>query len=116
MRLTIWNCRGMARPAAARSLRALERRFNPDIVFLSETKVNSSGSLLNQLGFVNFVEWPSCGRRGGLAMAWKNGVNLEVRGCTEHLINVIIRSDSPHQPWMLTGVYAPVEWCRKECF
>lgn len=116
MRFTIWNCCGMARPAATRSLRALERKFYSDILFLSETKVYSLATLLVQLGFVNFVEWPSNGRKGGLVLAWKLGVDLEVMMCNENMINAIIYSDPPNQPWMLTGIYAPVEWNKKERF
>lgn len=74
MKLLAWNCRDLARPAVANSLKALERKFLPDIIFLSKTKVSSSFSLLNRFGFVNAVECPVTRRKGRVVLAWKNGV------------------------------------------
>lgn len=116
MRLIAWNCRGLARTAAANSLRALERKFHPDILFLSETKVSSSFSLLNRFGFVNAVECPANRRKGGVILAWKNGVNMEVVSCTDNIISALVHSDPPDQSWMMTSIYAPLDWGRKEFF
>jgi exonuclease III len=48
MKILAWNCRGLARASTIRSLRA-----SPDILFLSETKIQPSAAciILNGLGF-----------------------------------------------------------------
>ena len=50
-----WNCRGLARAAAKRALRALIRDVGPDVVFLSETKIpiDRVRKFLMSLGFYN---------------------------------------------------------------
>jgi exonuclease III len=53
MKLIAWNCRGLARASAIRSLRAKVRKHSPDILYLSETKIPPSAAyfILNGLGF-----------------------------------------------------------------
>lgn len=60
MKIFSWNCRGLSQSSKIRSLRALIRKNNPDIIFLSETKTASSiaSSLMHQLGFNMFVQAP----------------------------------------------------------
>ena len=41
MRTIAWNCRGVGRASTVRALKELIRESNPDIVFLSETKIKS---------------------------------------------------------------------------
>lgn len=116
MKLSCWNCRGLAQPAVARSLRAPEKKHCPDIVFLLETKLSFSSPLLVLLGFVNFVEWLAIGTKGGLILAWKNGCDVEITACRENFISAVISSNLPQLPWMFTEVYAPTEWHKKELF
>jgi exonuclease III len=42
MKLLSWNCRGLGKPDAVRALRQLTKAHHPDIVFLIETKLQSS--------------------------------------------------------------------------
>ncbi|KAB1219839.1 hypothetical protein CJ030_MR3G009481 [Morella rubra] len=116
MRLMFWNCRGLARPVASNSLRAMEQKYSPDIIFLSETKISSTTTLLAPFGFVNLVEWPANRRKGGVVLAWKNGVEIEVSRCSEHIISAIVSSDPPNTPWLLSGVYAPTERSQSVAF
>jgi exonuclease III len=53
MKILAWNCRGLARASTIRSLRAKVRKCSPDILFLSETKIQPSAAciILNGLGF-----------------------------------------------------------------
>lgn len=116
MRLIAWNCRGLAQPTASRSLRALERKFPSNIVFLSETKVSASHLFLDQLGFVNSVEWPADRRQGGVILAWKNGWDIEVTKCSENMISAVVHSNPPSLSWLLAGVYALTECYKKASF
>jgi exonuclease III len=53
MKLLAWNCRGLSRASAIRSLRGLVRKHSPDILFLSETKTQPDTAIviLNNLGY-----------------------------------------------------------------
>jgi hypothetical protein len=69
-----WNCRGLAQPSTIRSLRAMIRKNNLDIIFLSASTIASS--LMLKLGFNMLVQAPPSSSRGGLLIAWKNDVTL----------------------------------------
>jgi exonuclease III len=73
-----WNCRGLAQASTIRSLRALIRKHNPDILFFSETKALPSVStpILRQLGFSLMVHAPPSGSKGGLLLTWRTDVNI----------------------------------------
>lgn len=61
MRLLYWNCRGIARPSAIRSLRAQIRTHQPDMIFVAETLLSDVKTLgvVNSLGFSLFLHVPS---------------------------------------------------------
>jgi len=73
-----WNCRGLAQASTICILRALIRKHNPDILFLSETKALPlvSTPILRQLGFSLMVHAPPSGSKGGLLLAWRTDVNI----------------------------------------
>jgi exonuclease III len=73
-----WNCRGLVQASTIRSLRALIRNHNPDILFLSETKTAPfvSTPILHQLGFTSLLHVPPSGSKGGLLLAWKTDINI----------------------------------------
>ena len=92
MKLIAGNCRGLGNGPAIRSLLNLQKEEDPDILFLSETKMDSRRmeGLRWKLGMTNLVvkdcnreEWWSCGlleEGDRLALAW--GVPLLHRcGC-----------------------------------
>jgi hypothetical protein len=54
MKILSWNCRGLSRPSAVRSLRALIRENSPEILFLSETKSSPLKFLLSSIPLVSF--------------------------------------------------------------
>ena len=109
MKLLSWNCRGFAWAAAIQKFKGLLRDVNPDCIFLSKTKIpkRKISPLLTQLGFVNIVYINPIRKAGGLCFAWKNGLDIEPLYSNNNLINVIIFSDPPNTPWMLSLVYGP---------
>ena len=56
MKIVAWNIRGVGRPDFLSQVKKLSRKFAPNILFLSETKVNASRSLniLSKLQFGSF--------------------------------------------------------------
>lgn len=73
-----WNCRGLARATATRTLRAIIR----DIVDLR-------------------------GKKGGLVVGWKIGVDMEITFKSSNIINGLIFFDSMNEPWLISFVYGP---------
>jgi exonuclease III len=57
MRITTWNCRGLGNGPAVRGLLDLQKQEDPDILFLSETKLDGRKmeTLKWQLGMNNLV-------------------------------------------------------------
>ena len=97
-----WNCQDLAWVSAKRTLKALIRDIGLDIVFLSETKIpiNRSRKLLESLGFYNIEYVDPKGKKGGLIVCWKIGVDLEVTYKCSNMINVLIFSNPINEPWL----------------
>ena len=80
IRLISWNCQGLGNPWTGKSLRKIVREQVPTVCFLMETRLDKEGfeKLYSSLLFQNkiIVKQPDSG--GGLALLWKNNVNLEV--------------------------------------
>lgn len=47
------------------------------------------------------------GSSGGIAMLWKNMIDLQIVVSTNHYISALIMNDPTTELWMLTGVYGP---------
>jgi hypothetical protein len=59
------------------------------------------------LGFSDWLEVPFVGLQGGLFLAWKFGVDIELVRLDKHCISYLVYSDPPHHPWLFFGMYAP---------
>ena len=102
-----WNCRGLARPAAVRTLRRLIRDQSPDILFISEAKISPPqvSTTLNRLGFFLMSQVAASSSNGGLALAWHPGVDLKCFASDKNNISAWCFSDPHHSPWILSCVY-----------
>jgi hypothetical protein len=116
MRILAWNCRGLARPAAVRTLRRLIRDQSPDILFLSKTKISPQVSAtLNRLGFFLVSQVVATGINGGLVLSWRLGIELECFVLNKN-ISAWCYSDPPTFPWILSCVYGPSNRCDRRAF
>ncbi|KAK3014543.1 hypothetical protein RJ639_008317 [Escallonia herrerae] len=121
MILLAWNVRGLGRAERVRALKNDVRHLKPDILFLSETLSSSSrlSHILEPLGFTNLCFVPPSGIKkpaGGLCLAWKMGVDIEITLQNQNIINALVFSDPPTTPWMLSMVYGPPHWTNKRQF
>ena len=87
-------------------LRNLVQQWDPDFVFLSETKLKNKSMEKKKMsvGFINGLIIPSHGRSGGLAFLWKKEIIVDVQSYLDRHIDAIITKDSRFK-WRITGFY-----------
>ena len=94
MNLICWNYRGLGNPRTVQKLANLVNRYNPLVLFLSETKRKSGEMewLRSRWGFENCLAVDSVGRSGGLALLWRQKAFLEILSYSNQHIDAIIRN------------------------
>ncbi|KAJ1259810.1 hypothetical protein BS78_10G184600 [Paspalum vaginatum] len=115
MKLIAWNCRGLGNDPAVRNLLKLQKEEDPDILFLSETKLDRNwiDGLRWRLGLTNLVVKNSDGRNGGLAIFWRKGVNFHLRDVSRLYIDGDVTEEDGFV-WRFTGFYGGPRSDRKE--
>lgn len=111
-----WNCHRLGNLRAVEVLSYLEREKAPKVLFLMETKrtVAEMKWIQKELHFDAMLVVPCLGRRGDLAMLWKDEVDLDIQTYTQNHIDAFIRTN-PNVSWRITGFYGkPEEHMRHE--
>lgn len=106
MKIVTWNCRGLGNGPAVRGLLAMQKEEDPDILFLSETKMdqNRMEGFRWKLGMDNVVVKKCEGKSGGLAIFWKKKVTLHLNAVSRLYIDVdVVEKDG--FIWRFTGIY-----------
>ena len=75
-----WNCCGLGKPHAILELTELVKKYSLSILFLMETKAkdNHLKRLCSKMHMENVFIEPRVNTGGGLALYWKDGLNLKV--------------------------------------
>ncbi|KAA3479327.1 Endonuclease/exonuclease/phosphatase [Gossypium australe] len=102
-----WNVRELGSPRAVRRLRYMLKLQNPQMVFFMETKICRSKMerIRYSCGYINGIEVDPEGTRGGLCLAWKQGVSVTLRQFSERHIDAVIDDDELRGKWRFTGFY-----------
>ena len=102
-----WNCRGLGSPPAVRILIYKVKSKNPILVFLVETKASLSRTkgFQQKLDLTQGIVVPSDGKNGGLAMIWKEGLDIRFKSCSNSHIDVVVFDEKGSNPWRATGFY-----------
>ena len=81
MNLLSWNCRGLGNLRTVNALSEVVKKEEPKIVFLMETKSNRDWMVMvkDKCNLKHGLYVNSIGSKGGLAMLWREEVQLEVQ-------------------------------------
>ncbi|KAK8309653.1 hypothetical protein V6Z11_D02G136800 [Gossypium hirsutum] len=111
MKLLCWNCRGLGNPAIVRELKQLIVDNNPDIVFLCEIKMHSNNFsyIRNICRIAGSLVVNSEGRSGGLAILWKDGVDVSIQKYFKHQMDLLVRMEN-HNNTRFTGSSDREDW------
>jgi exonuclease III len=114
MKRTAWNCRGMGNLVAVCTLLDLQKQEDPDILFLSKTKLNKQKmeALRWKLGLTNMVCRPSEGKSGGLVLFWHRDVEVSLKSMSKYFIDVEVGSGN--NIWRFTGIYGEPRGDRRD--
>ncbi|PPR87249.1 hypothetical protein GOBAR_AA33441 [Gossypium barbadense] len=101
-----WNCRGLGSSATIWELKQLIVANNPDIIFLCETKMNAAEfqRVKNRCRLQNRLVVNAEGRRGGLAMMWKDEIAVTIQNYSKHHIESLVKMDG-NSNIRVTGFY-----------
>ena len=88
MKLITWNYRGLGNGPTIKGLLDVQKREDPDVLFLSETRMvrDRLEGLRWKLGMPHMVAKDCCGKGGGLALFWKR----ERGGCEAYWVCISI--------------------------
>ncbi|GLT60633.1 hypothetical protein SLA2020_333910 [Shorea laevis] len=112
MKVVSWNCQGLGSALTVRNLRDLCFKYQPDLVFLCETKQQTP--LLEKhrrkLGFDHGEYFSPQGRAGGLALWWRKELQVQVSVKNEHLFDGSCLEPNCPIPWHFSFIYGcPVQ-------
>ena len=93
MRLLSLNCRGLGNPETVRELRLLVKKEDPQVVFLSETRleVSSIEWIRIQLGMRGALGVQRLGYGGGLALLWSQDTDLSIKSYSLSHIDAVVK-------------------------
>lgn len=89
MRLLSWNCQGLGSILTGKALKRLKRKYDPDMLFLMETKQSEEiiSKWQTNLNFVDHFVVNPVGLSGGLALLWKDSVSVDVPSSSKNFID-----------------------------
>lgn len=73
------------------------RQQNPDCLCIVETKIDLAKEVLNMLGYLNSLEVPARGLKGGMILAWRLGVDFDLIFKNDNIISIILKRDRSYQ-------------------
>lgn len=112
MSVLSWNYQGLGLTPAVRLLTEEVRSKNPTLVFLVETKAQTSRikGLQQKLNFTQGIVVPSDGRSDGLTFLWKEGTVVHFKSCSHsHIDVVVVVEEDSGGPWRATGFYGHLD-------
>ena len=116
MSIIVWNCRGLGNLRTGKELEVVIRAKVPSVVFIAETWADEARlqQIKRNIEFDNLFFVERNNRGGGLALFWRNSVDLSVDSFSPNHIDSIINKGK-EDVWRFTGFYGePVTHKRME--
>lgn len=105
-----WNVQELGNQRTFHELASIMRVQDPAVVFLAETWADEDRlmKLCDDLHFDDIWVVPRETRAGGLALLWRNSIQIDVDSSSLNHINVIVNK-SKEDSWRFTGIYGMPE-------
>jgi hypothetical protein len=115
MKAVSQNYRGLGNQPAVRGLLDLQKAEDPDILFLSETKLleKEMERFRWMLNMPNLIVVDCVGRRGGLALFSRKGLEVNLRWKGRYHIDVDVVGELGNK-WRFTGIYGESKASQKD--
>jgi hypothetical protein len=111
MRILSLNCQGAGNDPTVRSLLDVQRRYVPNVMFLSETHLDNypADCLRRRLKMDFHIVNPSTNRSGGVLLLWRREISIQQIFSHPKYIDVKV-IEGPNKIWRLTGIYGEPRW------
>ena len=108
MNIISWNCRGLGILRLVLALTKLVRVEALLLIFLVgiKAKVPNMARLQTKLDYTQGLIVPSDGKSGGLALVWKEGINVWTHKYSNSHIDVVVTDTTSNMWWRATGFYS----------
>ena len=106
MSIIVWNYRGLGNLWTVTELEVVIRAKDPSILFIAETWADEAKlkEIKQKIELDNLFIVERNNRGGGLAIFWRNSVDLQVDSCSPNHIDSIINKEK-EKVWRFTGFY-----------
>ncbi|CAM8914255.1 unnamed protein product [Rhodiola kirilowii] len=113
MKVLSWNCRGVGNPRTGRAISDLVRSIGPQVVGLIETKADlrKIEALKRKLGFKHGIAVARSGLGGGLALLWREEVQVVLKSYSRNHIDAWV---GEYDGFRMTLFYGNPEMGRRE--
>ncbi|XP_012853795.1 PREDICTED: uncharacterized protein LOC105973319 [Erythranthe guttata] len=97
---------GLGGPLTVHCIGDLIRKFNPDLVFLSETKCDAAKiEILKRKWDLFGLNVNKIGKSGGLALLWRKDITVNVLSYSQNHIDATVSMPRIEGIWRFTGFY-----------
>ena len=106
MSCLVWNCCGLGNLLTEKELGVLVRAKDPSVMFIAETWADEARlkDIKRKLEFDHLFVVPRINRGGGLALFWRNSIDVNVETSSKYHIDSIINKGR-EDAWRFTGFY-----------
>ena len=111
MSVISWNCKGLGNPITVNALQKVALEKDPTLVFLMETKfdVMEMDGVKRKIERQQGLVVPSIRKAGGLALLWKNSLQVDRLTYSPGHIDAIVFEEQRLKKWRFTGFYGHLE-------